>query len=789
MSRLAATGSRAVLFVLVSAVSGVLVAGLMLPFVGSVGLAARAASDGFQEIPDVLQPPPLPQQSILLAADGSRLATFYTENRIVVDLDKINPYLQEAVVAVEDARFYEHNGVDLRGTLRALETNSRAGEISQGGSTLTMQYVKNVLLTAATTDEERSSAKEQSVGRKLREWRLAIGLEKRWSKQQILEGYLNIAYFGAGTYGAEAASRRYFSKHARNLDLAQSALLAGIVQQPVAFDPLRNPKSSQARRDVVLQRMLDQGYISRAQYNTAVSTPIADSLKPKDLRSGCSATYAPYFCDYVYRVILTDPVFGKTPADRDALLKQGGLVIRTTLDPKIQRAAQNAVDDAIPRKDPSKKVAGAVFVEPGTGAILAMAQNRSYGVQKKRGVTSINYLVDQKYNGSIGLQAGSTFKAFTLAAALEAGIPVNERINATSPKTFPLGSFTNCNGQEVLSEPYSPRNSTSSGNFDMRQATAYSVNTYFVELERRVGLCETVQTAEALGVRTALGKRPPQVASFTLGTVDVSPLTMAEAYATFAASGLRCDSRAIAGITTRDGIELDVPARRCEQAIDSGVADGVANLLAGVIDGSIPGRTGAAMSLGRPAAGKTGTTEESAAVWFCGFTPQLAGAVWVGDQRSGVQFPLRNVTINGRYYSVVYGGTFAGPIWKRIMLASLKKQPPKAFPPIDPSVVKGVTVQIPNLVGLDPENAKAQLESLGLSATISTTPVASGAPQGTVAKTNPAGGVSVSSGRQVVIYVSSGEPPPPKKPKPSATPTPTDSPSPDPSSTAEPPAP
>ena len=770
------------LFVLVSVVSGVLVAGLALPVVGSVGLVARTASDSYQAIPDVLMPPPLPQQSILLAADGSRLATFYDENRIVVDIDAIDPQLQKAVVAVEDSRFYEHDGVDLRGTLRALATNSQSGQIQQGGSTLTMQYVKNVLVTAASTEEDRQAAREQSISRKLREWRLATGLEKRWTKQQILEGYLNIAYFGAGAYGAEAASRRYFGTSAAELTLPQAALLAGIVQQPVAFDPLRNPKSAQARRDVVLQRMLDQGYITTAEYGAAVATPVTKTLKPKRLRNGCSETYAPYFCDYVYQVILNDPAFGETPEVRETLLKAGGLVIRTTLDPKIQRETQRAVDAAIPRRDPSKKVAAAVFVEPGTGAILAMAQNRNYGVEKKRGVTSINYLVDKKYNGTIGLQAGSTFKAFTLIAALEKGLPVSERISAPSSRVFEAGSFLNCKGKSALNESYPVGNSTSSGTFDMRQATAYSVNTYFVELERRAGLCETVQAAEALGVRTATGQRPPQVASFTLGTPVVSPLTMAEAYATLAASGRHCDSRAILSMKNREGTSLQVPPKRCEQVIDSAVADGVTSLLAGVIDGPFPGRTGEPMSIGRPAAGKTGTTQDNAAVWFCGYTRELAGAVWVGDQRSGQKYPLRNITINGTYYSVVYGRTFPGPIWKRVMTAALKGVPPSSFPAIDPSVVKGVTVRIPNLYGLQPLAAAAQLQSLGLTATLSPNQVASNAPQGTVAYTSPGTGASVSSGRVVIIYVSNGVPPPPKppKPKPSPTvsPTPTVSPSP-----------
>lgn len=781
MSRVGAQGARVLLFVLVSVVSGVLVAGLALPFVGSVGLVARTASDSYQDIPDVLQPPALPQQSLLLASDGSRLATFYTQNRIVVGIDKISPLLQQAVVAVEDSRFYAHQGVDLRGTLRALVANRESGEISQGGSTLTMQYVKNVLLYSATTDEARKEATQETVSRKLREWRLATGLEKRWTKQQILQGYLNISYFGAGTYGAEAAARRYFSKHASQLSLAQAATLAGIVQQPVAFDPLRNPQSSQARRNVVLQRMRDQGYIDEADYEKAVATPIEKTLKPRALRNGCAETYAPYFCDYVYQVILHDPAFGKTQEQREGLIKQGGLVIRTTLDPKMQKAAQRAVDQAIPRKDPSKKMAVAVFVEPGTGAIRAMAQNRSWGVKKKLGITSINYAVDATYNGTIGLQAGSTFKAFTLVAALQQGIPLSNRINATSPKYFPAGAFRTCSGGSANTSPYDPKNSTGAGWFDMRQATAYSINTYFVELERQAGLCQTVRAAEALGVRTALGKRPSQVASFTLGTIDVSPLTMAEAYATLAASGLRCDSRAIAAITSRDGKDVPVPAKRCEQAIDSAVADGVTSLLAGVIDGPYPGRTGAAMSIGRPAAGKTGTTDNHGAVWFCGYTPDLAGAVWVGDQRSGQKYPLLNVTINGHYYSQVYGLTFPGPIWKRIMQDALKGVPPSSFPAVDPSVVRGVTVRVPDLVGHSVSSAVAELQALGLNASVEQQKVPSTAPEGTVARTTPGAGGYVSSGGTVVIYVSSGKPEKPKPPKhsppasPPASPGPTQS--------------
>jgi membrane peptidoglycan carboxypeptidase len=312
------------------------------------------------------------------------------------------------------------------------------------------------------------------------------------------------------------------------------------------------------------------------------------------------------------------------------------------------------------------------MVQPGTGQILAMTQNRNWGTSG-RGNTTYNYNAPQSMGGTIGMQAGSTFKIFTLAAALEAGISPNEYISAPSPNTFI--NFRNCDTGAIY-EPVTVRNSTTSGTLNMPQATAYSTNTYFMAIEERTGICRPADIAESLGVTLGNGEPLLRVPSFTLGTMEIAPLSLANAYATFAAHGRYCEPVPILEIRDRDGAKLPVPNGDCRQVLDREVADGVTVMLNGVVDGNISGRTGAAMNLGdRPVAGKTGTTNESAAVWFAGFTPQVASAVWVGDPRGGYAFPLKDVTINGKYYQQVYGGTLPGPIWRESMLAASANLP------------------------------------------------------------------------------------------------------------------
>jgi membrane peptidoglycan carboxypeptidase len=688
--RLAASFARLGLFLMVSLIAGVLVAGAALPFVGGTGVAARSAVESYESLPSQLSAPPLPQRSRILAADGSVLATLYEQNRIEIPLAQMAPVMRQAIIAVEDGRFYEHRGVDMRGLIRAFVGNASDGTVAAGGggSTLTQQYVKNVFVNAASTPEEAKAAIARSVTRKVKEMRYALALEKTLTKDQILERYLNIAYFGAGAYGVEAASRRYFSKPASKLTLVEAATLAGAVQQPVAYDPTRNPKSSQSRRIQVLGRMAELGYITPAVAKTAGAVPTAKFLKPSRTANGCTTSYAPFFCDYVYRVMRNDPAFGATPSEREALLRRGGLTITTTLDPAVQKAAQKAVDRRIPRTDKSRKLAAISMVRPATGEIVAMAQNRSWGVTG-RGNTTYNFNVGTKLGGSLGAQAGSTFKAFTLAAALKDGLSPYERIEAPQTKTFK--DFSNCTTGAKF-PPYRVNNSTGSGTFNMITGTAFSVNTYFMGLEEKVGQCKPASIAEDLGVRQGNGNPLNRVPSFTLGTDEVTPLAMAGAYGVFANHGTRCQSIAIARVTDRNGKDLAVPRADCQRVLERKVADSVTSILSQVIDGPLGGRTGRLMSLGRDAAGKTGTTNSSASVWFVGFTPDLAAAVATYDPRGANGFPMKNVTIGGRYFSQVFGSTLPGPIWKDAMDAALKDTPETKF---ELTTIDGLGVYVP----------------------------------------------------------------------------------------------
>ena len=664
------------MFLGISALAGIVTAGLALPFIGSAGIVSRNAVENFQSLPATLHVPPLPQQSVVLASDGSVIATLFFQNRVEVPLARISPQMQQAIVAIEDSRFYDHRGIDLRGTLRALASNSGGRGSVQGGSTLTQQYVKNVLVSSAQTEREAADARSRTLSRKLKELRYALVLEQQLSKKQILERYLNIAYFGAGSYGVEAAARRYFSTSAAKLTLAQAATLAGLVQQPVAYNPLRNPRGAQIRRDMVLRRMVETGVITEAQSAAAAAQPVASILKSQPTPpNGCTTSWAPFFCDYVLRVIRNDPAFGATPEARDSLLRSGGLTIRTTLSPSAQKSANAAIAAHLPNADPSGKATAVSMVAPKSGAILAMTQNRTWGIAGA-GHTTFNYNVGRDYGGTIGMQAGSTFKVFTLAAALEQGVNPNESIDSPQEGTF--DGLTNCSTGAAF-PPYHARNSTGSGSFDMYSGTAYSVNTYFLALEQRTGLCRPIDIATRLGVTLATGKPLQAVPSQVLGTNEITPLAMAGAYAAIANHGVFCQPVAIVSVTDRHGAPLPVPKADCHAVLDRGIADAVAALLVGVIDGPLPGRTGKTMSLGRPAAGKTGTTNDSAAVWFTGFTPDVAAAVWVGDPRGGFGHPMKNVTINGEYFDQVFGSSLPGPIWRDTLLAYLANTPPTAF--------------------------------------------------------------------------------------------------------------
>jgi membrane peptidoglycan carboxypeptidase len=729
--------------------AGVLVAGLLLPVVGGVGLVAKRNADSFENLPSELSVPPLAQGSRILAADGSLLATFYSEDRQVVPLSAIPVVMRDAIVAIEDSRFYEHHGVDMRGAVRAAVTNQHAGSVQQGGSTLTQQYVKNVLLQAADTPAERKAAVADTLTRKLREARYAIGLEQAWSKDKILESYLNIAYFGSGAYGVGSAALRYFDKPVQKLTLPEAALLAGLVRYPSGYNPILHPQAAKERRDTVLQRMADLGKISQAEADKAIAS--TTRLHVTERSNGCVGTIAPFFCDYVVtQAFLGNPAFGKTREERVRLLYRGGLTIRTSLDPRIQRIADRAIRRHVKVTD--KVGAAANVVEPGTGLIKAMAVNRIFGKEKKRGYTELNYAT----GGTLGVSGGSTFKVFTLAAALEEGIPLTTTLHC--PPVYRSPVFRNGDGS-----PYTPGNAEAheGGVFNLFTATWLSVNTCFVQLEERTGTDRPASMAEAMGVRVvANGGRLNRGGSFTLGGDSISPLAMAGAYATFAAHGTFCAPTAIVSVTDFHRRSYPVGRRPCKRVLARGIADTVTSVLRGVITSG----TGRSAAIGRPAAGKTGTAQNYSAAWFNGYTPQLAASVWLGDPR-GAKFELKNVKIGGHWYSRVFGATISAPIWGDLMRGALKNKPVADFSGADPTLVHGRQVAIPSLRGLSPAGARARLAGVGLTGIVAAPRVPAGGVAGTVAYTTPGAGATIGLGSTVLMYLTNGTRPK-LKPKP-----------------------
>ena len=765
------------LFLVVSVLSGVLAAGLALPALGALGLAARGGVETFESLPAELETPPLPQRSRILDAENGLVAEFYYENRVTVPLRDVAPVMRNAMLAIEDSRFYEHAGVDLRGTTRAF-VNNTTGDTVQGGSTLTQQYVKLVLLDQAVESGDEEAASDvvsregiEGISRKVREMRMAMALEQRLGKDEILERYLNQAYFGAGAYGVESAAQRFFHVRAKKLTLPQAAMIAGLVQSPGAYDPIRNPERAKARRDAVLARMAELGYITQEERLAARATDLG--LRVRDFANGCATSQAPFYCDFVMRRLLADPAFGETRADRVNRLLRGGLVIRTALAPEVQQGAQEAVDSHLPRDDQSGFATAIAMVKPGDGAILAMAQNRNWGESDgDPSTTQINYAADYADGGSIGFQAGSTFKPFVIQAALQKGLALQLRVPTPAEKEYERGEFTDCEGNPL--DEYTVGNSTSTSGLstmDMYGGIAGSINTWAVELERMVGWCDTTRAAQTVGVARADGQPVGDPAraggSFILGADEVSPLTMAEAYATWAARGLHCEPYAVVSVTDRDGNVIEPTREPCTQVIDQDVADGVNEALEGVLTGDRSFvRTGRPMALDRPAAGKTGTTSDNYDVWFAGYTPDLAAAVWLGDPgRVGADGDLtrrkiRNVEINGRYVSSGYGGSLAGPIWKDAMEHALEGVPPTDF--VDPSeeVRRGVQVQVPDVRGMSEQSALEALREAGLAGRVAGDRVPSqGVDEGRVAYSSPGAGRSIYSGTLVTLHISNGRAP------------------------------
>ncbi|MDT0341923.1 transglycosylase domain-containing protein [Streptomyces litchfieldiae] len=675
---------QAAKFLGVSVLSGAVLAGIALPAVGALGLAARGTMEGFDEIPAMMERPPLSEKTTILDAEGNKIADVYSRNRTVVPLDQMSDHLRQAIVAIEDARFYEHGAVDLRGILRALTQNVESGAVEQGASTLTQQYVKNVFVEAAGDDQEAvAEATIQTgaagLGRKIREMKYAIQLEQELTKDQILENYLNITYFGQQAYGAEAAAQRYFSKSAADLELHEAALLAGLVQSPSQYDPLVDEQAAVDRRNTVLQSMVRTGDITQAEADEAKARDLG--LNVSEPRQGCitAVNDAGFFCDYVREEFLNSPVFGETRDERQAIWDLGGLTIQTTLDPTAQQAAAQAAKDHVYAED--EVVGSVVQVQPGTGRILSMAQSLPYGTEGD--ATSINFNVSADMRGTAnGFQPGSTFKPFTAAAALEAGISPAQEYTTDWEHSLPNSDFRTCENEpyqgntpdyEFVNEREDER-----GTWDMTSALAQSINTYFVELERQVGLCETITMAGDLGVERGSGEPLTAQPSVTLGAQETTPLMMASAYAAFANRGTYCEPIAITLVTDADGEEMPVPESECRQVMSEHTADTINQMLSGVVEDG----TGQAVGLtDRDNAGKTGTADERKDVWFVGYTPELSTAVHVGGRAD--QVSMVDITIGGQYFERASGAGVAGPIWNQAMTGALAGTTPTTFNPVD----------------------------------------------------------------------------------------------------------
>ena len=672
---------RLVLALLLSLTLGAVLAGAALPVVAGGGLAVKDRFDDYLVLPTELEVQPLPQRSRMVAADGSLIAWLYLENRVEVDrLADVPEHVRRAVVAIEDSRFYDHRGVDVKGSVRAAVRNSLSGEVEQGGSTLTQQYVKNALLTAAATDAQRTAATEVTLERKLREARYALALERELSKDEILLRYLNIAYYGNGAHGLGTAADFYFTRSVRTLTLAQGALLAGIVQSPGRLDPVDNPEAALARRNVVLARMAAVGWLTEPERAAAAAEPLG--LKLRDIRSGCEApgVPAPFFCDYVRRALEDGPLgatLGGTREERQRRLLGGGLTIQTTLDTGMQRHAQAVVTQRISADDPSGVAATFTAVEPGTGRVKALVVNRRFGEASKAGSTKVNLAV----GGSSGMQAGSTFKPFVLAAAVEQGIPLDTTVDA--PATYASKVFKNC-ARGSCGEPYTVSNAgdSNAGRHDLVSATHGSVNTAYLQLLERTGVDRPAAIAEALGLRQFRDRSPSaplhRGGSFVLGANEVSPLSLTAAYAAFAARGTYCPPTPVLQVLDAAGQPVALQPQPCTQALDPQIADTVTSVLRGTIDGPSSGRTARRADIGRPAAGKTGSTNSSRAAWFAGYVPQLAAAVWVGTP---VPTPLQRVTVGGQYFRQVYGGLLPAPMWRDVVGPVLAGVPAAPLPP------------------------------------------------------------------------------------------------------------
>ncbi|MEV1156958.1 transglycosylase domain-containing protein [Micromonospora chokoriensis] len=633
--------------VIAGVLAGLVLAAAALPAALVFGIGFSNLSTPYSELPNTLRTPPTAQRSNLYANDGTTLITsFYQEDRVDVPLHEVAPVMRQAIVAAEDVRFYQHSGVDLRGVARAFTANKSGGRTRQGASTLTMQYVRNVLSTdPRLTEAQRVAATEVTTVRKLQEMRYALALERELDKEQILTRYLNIAYFGAGAYGIAAASKRYFSRSPADLTLAQAALLAGLVRSPDSDDPINgDADSALERRAYVLERLVESGQVPVDVAAAARAEPL--QLQPSETPNDCTGVPEThndwgFFCDWFTRWWSSQAAFGASADERQRTLRRGGFSIVSSLDPAVQKATTEQVLK-IYRPTDAEAVPTAV-VQPGTGRVLAMSVNRAYSVQdnpvgQKNRPNTVNQLVAG--GGAIeGYQGGSTFKLFTMLAALESGLPLSTEFVAPTQllTRFPVTGQASCDGRWC---PANASPSSMDGPRTMWSAFGRSVNTYFAWLTEKVGADRVVEMAERLGIvlRADSDANLARYGAknwgpFTLGVAATTPLDLATAYATVAAEGTWCAPLPVVSITDSGGRPVDAAKPDCRQVLDADVARAATDASrCPVGDQSMYGRCDGATAprlraqVGRPVAGKTGSSERYETETVVAFTPQLAVA-------------------------------------------------------------------------------------------------------------------------------------------------------------------
>jgi membrane peptidoglycan carboxypeptidase len=616
--------------------AGLLSAAAALPVIGVAGVAVKNASQTFNDLP-VAGLGQVPSMTQILDRSGKVIAIYYPRGiyRDPVRWNQIAPVMKNAIVAIEDYRFWKHGAFDLHGTLRAVYSDLSGNQV-QGGSDIAQQYVKNACILTAKTTAAAQECTAFSPARKLTELRIAANVVREMTRPQLLTAYLNVAYFDHQSYGIKVASEYYFSVPPSKLTLTQAALLAGIVESPTKYDPVANPNNALSRRAQVLHAMAEHGYISWATERKAARAGLGLHRSIVPLQTGCTSAKvknAAFFCDYVMSVMKNNTAYKKAYHEMQTV---GGLKIYTTLSAKDQRAATSAVNYVVPARNPAynpgDNVDTEVMIQPRTGYVRAIAVDRPYGYAP--GQTSVDYAVDSKYDGGAGVQTGSSSKLFTLVTALKQGIQFGYHLNVHNNMT--VGGFSDCHGRFV--QPFTVRNADGNegGGIPLAFGTTASINAFYVALESKVGLCNVVKTAVSMGLHRADGSsllkaKPGEpaadgLASFTLGSVNVSPMSMAAAYATIAARGVYCRPVAIMRITDLKGNNLPVLSAGCHRVMTKGVADAANYVLRGVlVSGTAAGRN----ILGREAAAKTGTANGGFYAAFAGYTPTLVGYVSV----------------------------------------------------------------------------------------------------------------------------------------------------------------